>query len=608
MKNNRIVPGLALLAFLSFGLGGCQQTPASSMNSSLPSSTVSSSSVSSSSSSSASSSLIPDVDVVSETHMKLDASLFTEVMSNKTSRDYQSNLADFQRDGIERMLTVEDYAPNKTSDVFINYVDGDTTHFTTYNGLYTVKVRYLGVDTPESTSEIEEWGKSASLFNQSKLKVAKHIIVQSAGCAKTGEVAPADIDGYQRSLAYVWYTDVATPALTDFRNLNLELVYEGYSLFSGSQSDMDSGFYNAFVQANDIARAYKKAMFSGTIDPHYYYGAPKALGLDTLYDKSYYTNSDEHGVAYSMYCDEYTKWTFEGVVTRKVGTSFYIQDTINGHYYGLYVFTLRSYEPIKVGNRIKVSGVLSIYGGSYELTGISYSRFSSQPGDIEYVTDANGNRVTEAVTPIEVTPAQIATGNYECIFVKLKNASAGGDNALYFNTSISGTGATASSYSYGGTSEVNGYNATYPFYNTDNSMVVFGKFGSDMTGNISDFSTLIGDSNYIRIKVPQDIRVVDPLDPNKAVITSYQYFTGGTNYYLSGDAATALALSQGTKKISDLTDAQKAALYTTTYQRKKIGTVIGICQNYISTSGKNQKYSINVASAEGDLADFAEVD
>jgi endonuclease YncB( thermonuclease family) len=116
--------------------------------------------------------------VVAETKIKLADGLFDKIMANKSTANYDTNKLDFQDDGVERMLTSSDYAPNKDSDVFVNYVDGDTTHFTTYNGLYTVKVRYLGVDTPESTSEIEVWGKSASNFNKGILKAAKHILVQ----------------------------------------------------------------------------------------------------------------------------------------------------------------------------------------------------------------------------------------------------------------------------------------------------------------------------------------------------------------------------------------------------------------------------------------------
>ena len=51
------------------------------------------------------------------------------------------------------------------------YVDGDTTHFNVtepVNGSRTLKARYLGINTPESTGKIEEFGKAASNFTREK--------------------------------------------------------------------------------------------------------------------------------------------------------------------------------------------------------------------------------------------------------------------------------------------------------------------------------------------------------------------------------------------------------------------------------------------------------
>ncbi|MFA6829206.1 MAG: thermonuclease family protein [Bacilli bacterium] len=633
MKTKSFI-SLAAIALLVTGLSGCNN-----VTSALPSTSTETSTEPSTETSVSTSTSTVDVtkDVVADTKLKLTDEVFAKVMSNKSDAAYDKSLSDFNVTGVERMLTTSDYAPNSAGTVFTNYVDGDTTQFTSYNGNYSVKVRYLAVDTPESTSEIEEWGKSASKFNKSILTNAKVVIVQSAASAKSGEEGEADLDGYQRSLAYVWYSNVSNPTLNDFRNLNLELVFEGYSLFSGSRDDMDSDFYDAFTEANDIAQALNKKRYSDDVDENYYYGNAKALSLDTLYNQSYYTNSDDHGVKYSMYCDEYTKWTFEGVVSRKVGEAFYIQDKIGDNYYGLYVFTLRSYAPIKIGNRIKVSGILSWYGGAYELSGVSYSRFSHVDGDIEYVTDSEGNRVTETVTPIECTPSELQAGKYPCVLVKLKGL---GDNKLHFNTSI-GT----SSYAYGGAQELNTYNEAYPFYNTNNDLVLFGKFGSDMQ-NVTSFSTLTGKAEYIRIKVPYDTILTGN---DGRVVTSYRYFTGTNDadgneayqYYISGQASIVYAMNNNTVLSGEETPSETGTFskgsvyvkgsfnaegqeedlsYSTVYQysstlngenshwtelgkdlsvfrnsftRKVVTDVIGISQNYESTSG-NQKYSLQI--------------
>ncbi len=564
---------------------------------------------------------ITEIDYTGQTHLKLDADLFTKVMQDKTSGDFDGeNYCDFNEDGVEKMLTESDYPTGQSSKVFTSYTDGDTTSFTSYNGFYTVKVRYLAVDTPESTSEIEEWGKSASLFNKGKLTNAKHIIVQSAGCARTGKTAVADLDGYQRTLAYVWYTDVETPTQNDFRNLNLELVQEGYSIFSGSREDMvetktnddgtetvvDESFYNAFVAANDQAKALKKHLYSNEKDPHYWYDAPKTLGLDELYNTDYYTNTATYkntSVKYSMFCDEYTKWTFEGVVTRKCGNSFYIQDTIDGTPYGLYVFTFRSYAPVQIGNRLRVSGVLSFYSGIYELSGVSYSMLGEkQVGDIEYVKDSNGKNIVEEVKPIEATPAEIKSGKYNNVLVEVKDTSS--DNNLYFGTTWSVYNDEVTSYASGGEEEVNGYNTTHPFYNTNNDMILFGKWGGKMD-NVSDFSTLTGNDNYLRVKISDSVRI---MDDNDQTVVSYKYFTGtadvngkdAPHYYVPKDAKLAYDLGAGNVKYDDLADDVKDTVIKVSYKPKKVTNPIGIAAKYISTSG-NSTYSLNICRN----ADFA---
>lgn len=629
------------------------------------------------------SSTIVDEDVVANTHLKLDDDVFNLVMTNKTSASYDATKADFNAIGVERMLTESDYAPNSASSVFTNYVDGDTTQFTSYNGNYTVKVRYLAVDTPESTSEIEEWGKSASNFNKSILKAAKHVIVQSANSAKTGKKGAAEIDTYNRSLAYVWYSNVDNPTKNDFRNLNLELVYQGYSLFNGSKDDMDSSFYDAFMKANDIARGLKRHMFSDETDPNYYYGSPKALGLDELYDETYYTtthpnNTDDNGKNYSTFCDYKTRYTFEGVVSRKLGTAFYIQDKIGDNYYGLYVFTLKNYAPIKIGNRVKISGVLSWYGGNYELTGLSYSFFEHKEGDIEYVLDDKGNRITEEVTPIKATVKEINSGKYKNILCELVDDK-GDDAPVYFNNAFSTYNGVTSSYASGGSEEINGYNDTYPFYNTDNSMILFGKAGSDMTNTEESFSTLMSStSDYVRVKIDSNILISDNNDQG---ITTYKYFTGTKDsdgssekyyYYIPKHAHIVHAMNNATHvyqgsevpSASNTSDAVSGDVYVKgdwytvnntladvysydgtewkifnyltcmdsegkevydtgsqlqvfrqSYTRKKVNRIVGVVANYTSTSGKNSKYSINIAQANGsdesvtyDFDNFVEVE
>ena len=50
------------------------------------------------------------------------------------------------------------------------FVDGDTTHFNVPSSIASggvLKARYLGINTPESTGQIEPWGKKGIELHQS---------------------------------------------------------------------------------------------------------------------------------------------------------------------------------------------------------------------------------------------------------------------------------------------------------------------------------------------------------------------------------------------------------------------------------------------------------
>ncbi len=124
----------------------------------------------------------------------LDASLQLE------EADYQGK--EFIEDGIG-VVTVN------------RYTDGDTTQFT--SGSETFSVRYLGIDTPESTALYEAWGKAAAIYTENKLKNAETIVLEAEGERQ---------DGNGRYLAWVWYRETAE---SKFILLNLELVELAYS-------------------------------------------------------------------------------------------------------------------------------------------------------------------------------------------------------------------------------------------------------------------------------------------------------------------------------------------------------------------------------------------
>lgn len=130
-------------------------------------------------------------------------------------------------------------------------VDGDTARFTE-DGDSSFSVRFLGVDTPESTSSIEEWGKAASEFTCDVLTNAETIVLEWDENAGTR----TDTSG-NRYLAFVWY---------DGRLLNLELVELAFSASNAANLKYGDTMQNAWydVQGSGL-RIY------GEIDPEYDY-------------------------------------------------------------------------------------------------------------------------------------------------------------------------------------------------------------------------------------------------------------------------------------------------------------------------------------------------
>jgi micrococcal nuclease len=77
---------------------------------------------------------------------------------------------------------------------FVKCTDGDTADFKIDGKVY--KTRFLFIDTPESTNQVEPYGKEASQFTCNALKKAKKITLETDG---------KDVfDKYDRLLAWVW--------------------------------------------------------------------------------------------------------------------------------------------------------------------------------------------------------------------------------------------------------------------------------------------------------------------------------------------------------------------------------------------------------------------
>lgn len=255
-----------------------------------------------------------------------------------------------------------------------SHIDGDTSHFNidpSYgyapNGVSTniLKARYLGIDTPESTGQIEEWGKAASNFTKERTTTATDIIIES-------DDANWNVDSTgSRALVWVWYKSSAS---ADYRNLNLEIMQNGLSkLKSTANTRYGAECQSAFNQA----KAMKKYIHSNDKDPDFYYGSYRGVTIKELRTHiDFYLN---------------TKVSFECTVCRVMGPTIYVEDydEVDNIPYGMQLYLGFGADPevkgmVSTNNRIRVAGSFQYYegGGTYQVTD-PYFNMYAEPDSID---------------------------------------------------------------------------------------------------------------------------------------------------------------------------------------------------------------------------------
>lgn len=284
-------------------------------------------------------------------------------------------------DYVENTKLNLDSATKKQEVTVKSFIDGDTTHFFVPTDLSddgALKARYMGVNTPESTGKIEEWGKKASNFTKAKLSGAAAIMVES-----DNEQWNVDSTG-GRHLVWVWYKPTAD---ADYRCLNLELVQNGLSIACGTTADR---YGDAMAKAFQQAKAQKLNVFSGKKDPDFFYG--DAYELDLMHLRTNIALYDNRKVA------------FEGVVTYNNNNSVYVEDyhAETDTYYGMSVYygyeTGELLNILKVGNRVRVVGTVTYYetGGTWQVSGLSYREFKpDDPSNTIKISEGNAAAHTE---------------------------------------------------------------------------------------------------------------------------------------------------------------------------------------------------------------------
>jgi micrococcal nuclease len=261
------------------------------------------------------------------------------------------------------------------------FVDGDTTMFT--SGSQSFSVRYLGIDTPESTALYEPWGKAAAAYTTLKLGSAQKIVLEAEGERQ---------DGNGRYLAWVWYLPQGAD---EFLLLNLELVELAYSKNKVSTGSV----FTSILTAADWDASLTKRRVWGEIDPGYDYSKD---GTQMTIEYLMNNFNDYIGL----------KVVATGIITKKIGTSVYIQDATG---YGIYMYGgFTTSAQLQVGAYVSIGGLIpTFYSGSPQLSNFNKTNlsvlteaFEVSPVVLTY-SDFAFNRIGTLVTMESLTVTSI---------------------------------------------------------------------------------------------------------------------------------------------------------------------------------------------------------
>jgi len=307
----------------------------------------------------------------------------------KLKLDYKNH--DFFKDGIGQFKVN-------------TYIDGDTTHFKqvdTTKSQELLKSRYYGIDTPESTGAIEEYGKAASNFTKSKLQAANEngTIVVSSPSDAYGLPQP-DSTG-TRYLSLVWINETVKDAdYTDLKLLNLYIVQEGLSYVKAV--DKIPEYSDIFIAAESQAKEFKLNLFSGEKDPLFNYGSYQDVSLLEL------KNELQKNLEDSSYENKFNgaKVRIRGTVAGLANGTLYLQMYFDedsgslvkgGEYAGINVYTGMSGIANKyttINNVIEICGTAANSENfGFQISGVNFQRTSPK--------EENDSKVLYYAEPVE---------------------------------------------------------------------------------------------------------------------------------------------------------------------------------------------------------------
>jgi len=274
--------------------------------------------------------------------------------------------------------------------------DGDTANFEVSGYSETVKLRFLGINTPESTAKVEPWGKKASLFVKHILETA-HTVVLINDVPVFGQRDNAG----NRFLGFIWYKATAE---ADFRLLNLEIVEQCFSrnfLFETNSTICDYRAQFEAAEAHGLECGYR---VYGTPDPDYDY-SDNVAEPTIRYLRDHY---DEYGITEGGSSGK--QLIISGLVVGQMGDSMVMRDITDvdedtGEYCSMYAYagynsSLASV--VSVGDVIKIYARATMYNGNIQLSDLKTATTGNQK--IVWLAIGPNSPILEQVYPISQYP------------------------------------------------------------------------------------------------------------------------------------------------------------------------------------------------------------
>ncbi|MBQ9457232.1 MAG: thermonuclease family protein [Bacilli bacterium] len=317
-------------------------------------------------------------------------------------------------------------------------IDGDTAHFTpVYSSAIddTIKSRFYGIDTPESTGKVQPYGKPASNYTAKILEEAdKNGTIVVTAASLTYAKPQADSTG-SRYLSLIWVnTEKKDAPISEMKLLNLMIVQEGLSWVKAVNEVPD--YVETFYAAEAQAKEYKLNLHSGLPDELYNYGDYEDASLLDLKKEVVATLADPtHENAYHN-----KKVRVQGTVAGFSNHVLYITDffpekdaegnavknpdgTLKGEYAAINIFCGMGAIPSKFtipNTYIQVCGLALESQFGFQITDVTLPTVAYSENDAKVVIKAAANTDEHALHNFEYTAAQVdqmlVDSNYESLY------------------------------------------------------------------------------------------------------------------------------------------------------------------------------------------------